>query len=60
MRSRRIFIEFVTTLMPILNSFMKHCNQILDTCALYNHKVLNKESIFGVPSSMKNSRSRVQ
>lgn len=37
MRSWRIFVELMTSLMSVLDTLMEHCNKILNTGALYHH-----------------------
>ena len=50
----------MTALVPVLDTFIHDCIQVLDTCALHNHQVLHEESVLGVPPCMKYSRRWVQ
>ena len=54
-RSGRVLVQLVASLMPILDALVKDSDQVLDAGALNDHEVLNEEAIFRVPSSMQNT-----
>ena len=41
--------------MPILDSLVQDCNEILYTGTFDDHEVLNEKSVFGVPSCVQNA-----
>ena len=60
MTTGTVFIELVAAGVSILDTLVHNSNEILDTGALYNHQVFDKESITSVPPGMKNSGARIQ
>jgi hypothetical protein len=46
--------------MTIFDTFMQHCDNVFLTCALYNHEVFDKESVFDIPSYLQTPTSRIK
>lgn len=59
-RPRRVLIQLVGALVPVLDTLVEDRYQILDTGALYHHEIFDEKPIFSIPSGVQDTWCRVK